>query len=211
MSLQRRDDWIYQTLCRLVDPLKPAEGAISTQPSRSLMRRLLAIARVHGVLGIVVEKLHDLKPKFPDVWEVSQRSLHAQVAQSIRVRRHGQKALASLSAANVPAVLLKGVDFADALYPNAHLKPTFDVDVLVPRDRWDDAIIALENCGHVEKMNQAPMAYAAGLLGERSWIYPGPPVIEVDLHWNLIDLPSYRKQASIEYRDLEWLEGPNST
>ncbi len=45
-----------------------------------------------------------------------------------------------------------------------------------------------------------------GVYGEHTWTYALNKIkLEVDLHWNLINEPFFRKLASVEYWDLDWV------
>jgi len=123
----------------------------------------------------------------------------------MRVRKHAQSVLKTMQQAGIPATIIKGPDFADALYTDPRSRPTLDVDLMVPRDHWQRAIQALEATGHHEKPGQPGPFVTEGVLSERTWLFPaaGAP-IEVDLHWSLVHFPYFRKQASLDYWNLDW-------
>jgi hypothetical protein len=204
------DDWLHDQLWKLasfggpdVDLSRLDEGSI---------HRLLAIARVHGVLGIILARLRPASLAHSEAWNLARRAWKGEVVQSMRVRRHAKDIQRTLSHVGIPAVILKGPDFADHLYPDPHLRPTLDVDVLVPRHRWADAGAMLEATGHTEKPGQPGPFLATGLLSERTWLFPLPGGdIEVDLHWSLVHLPEFRKQASVDYWNLDWRWLPDGT
>ena len=204
MNLMRRDQWIYAMLWQLSDPLKSADAAPQTAISPGVLRRMLAIARIQGVLGIVTQKLAGQAPHAPDVWEAAQRCWRAETVQSIRIRQHTKILMRAFAQANIPAVAIKGIDFVDHLYPNPRLRPTMDVDVIVPREAWQQATQVLESTGHEEKRDQPPMEFFTGTLGERSWVWRTAPRVEIDLHWNLINFPTLRRRSSMEFKDLDW-------
>ena len=55
------------------------------------------------------------------------------------------------------------------------------------------------------------MRFAASEYGEETWQHQSVADIEIDLHWNLINHPSLRRQASVELADLDWEPvGPQS-
>jgi hypothetical protein len=202
VTLNDQDTWIYAMLWRMCDPERPLETCGFTPTAPSVFRRFLTIARVHRVLGIVLEKLHPLSGSYPQEWAAGQQCWRGEIVRSLRLRQHSQMVMGAITAADIPAMLFKGIDFAGQLYSNTRFRPTFDVDILVPREHWTDAARVLETTGHIEKSDQPPMQFPSGLLGERTWLHASGMEIEVDLHWNLINLPWLRHRASIEWRDL---------
>jgi hypothetical protein len=200
------DDRIYDQLWRLGSLLTPPEPLPRMPPDS--FRRMLAMARIQGVLGIILEKLRSQPPACPEAWKDAQRVWQMEIVRSMRVRHHGRQVMASLWKAGIPAVIFKGRDFADNLYPQPNLRPTLDVDVLVPRDRWLDAARLLEATGHVEKRQQPPMFLDSGVVSERTWLYPSNSNVEVDLHWSLVHFPFFRRHAAVEYWNLDWNWAP---
>jgi hypothetical protein len=85
--MTRSDDWIYDQLWRM----SSATGSPVdlTGIDQDTTHRMLAIARVHGVLGIVLSKLRDAPPPHAETWDIAQRAWKGEVVQSMRVRRHG--------------------------------------------------------------------------------------------------------------------------
>jgi hypothetical protein len=200
-TLIHDDRWIYATLWRLASPGRSAEPIPQIAPE--VLHRMLAIARLQGVLGLVLERVGVLEVRYPKVWDNARRAWNGQVVQSMRVRRHAQKVLFDLAAVGIPAVSIKGIDFADHLYEQPRLRPTLDVDVLVARERWQDAAIFLEATGHSEKNPQPPIFLPSGVLSERTWVYKSTLAMEVDLHWSLVHFPFFRRQCSVGYWELD--------
>ena len=120
--LMTQDEWIYATLLRLSDPMASLDvSCLGGIPSQTLWR-MLAIARVHGVLGFVLDKVGGIAVRFPEVWKTAQRSWRGEFIKSLRMRRHAEVVLRTLADRGVPAFILKGSDFADQLYPNPVLR-----------------------------------------------------------------------------------------
>ncbi len=203
-SLAQSDAWIHKTLWRLADPLRPAELEPIRGTPPLTVRRLLTMARVHRVLGLVMEKLRPLAGEYSEVWETAARCHRGEVVTAMRIREHGELLLREFRARGIPVALIKGMDFADALYPVPRLRPTLDVDLLVPLECWPDAVKTLMTTKHTEKNPQPPFQLPSGILGERTWIHGRDPQIEVDLHWNLINLPSFRPAVSLQFGDVAW-------
>jgi hypothetical protein len=202
------DEMLYDRLWKLASVTAPPID--ESDLDQEATHRLLAMARVHGVLGLVLHKLRACPPAHLGTWDIAQRAWRGEVVQSMRVRRHAEEVLRTLGYAGIPATIIKGPDFADHLFPEPRLRPTLDVDVLVPRNRWRDAICMLEATGHQEKAGQPGPFLPTGVLSERTWVYPlAGAEIEVDLHWSLVHFPFFRRQASVEYWNLDWRWQPD--
>ena len=99
----------------------------------------------------------------------------------------------------VPVVLLKGAALGPTVYPKAELRPMGDLDLLVPRERIDQAVKRLETAGW-EPMDVAMMP---GLTPEgqrhiRLQSVGSAPVV-VELHWTLAGAEGQRHGP-----DMDW-------
>ena len=101
----------------------------------------------------------------------------------------------------MPAVVLKGPDFADRLYPDPGLKPFRDIDLLVPPRALADIEQVLEHLGY-RPAEPAPMKHAGG-YGQRSWRPSDGPGGNLEIHHNLVNSPTLRRRVSVEFDDLE--------
>lgn len=90
-----------------------------------------------------------------------------------------------LNRADIEPVLLKGaIRLADGLYPDQGWRMLRDLDLLIPEDRWDDAIRSLKRLHYTprgEANNELPMRRAGGL-------------VSIDLHRELF---STRRRARL--------------
>jgi hypothetical protein len=95
--------------------------------------------------------------------------------------------------ASVPMILLKGLAYEETIYPVAGLRPTSDVDILVPGEARRTAFLTLNRLGF------EPRAAAPGFddadYHEVAWTRKG---VEVDLHLALAPLARCR----IDYADV---------
>ncbi len=106
-----------------------------------------------------------------------------------------------LASSGVPAVVLKGAQFCDRLYPRPELRPFTDIDLLVPKAMVPAAGDALENLGYVPQ--PAPPRKHAGGYGEATWSRPGAPGGNVEIHWDLVNSPPLRRRVSVSFGDLD--------
>ena len=56
------------------------------------------------------------------------------------------------SRAGIPAVILKGACYSLTIYPDAGLRPMADLDLLIPKDRFGEAIRLAQNLGYEEEV-----------------------------------------------------------
>lgn len=91
---------------------------------------------LEGGLGALLHHAcRDDLGRVPPSWRATLQSaeLTARIVHAGRVETM-LEILDACDAAQVPAVLLKGISVSEQLYPAEHLRPMSDVDVLLPRD-----------------------------------------------------------------------------
>lgn len=103
----------------------------------------------------------------------------ADLATTARVAR----VTASLSAAGVDHVLLKGAAIGPLLYAEPHLRPRLDTDVLIRTEDRETAERILER----ERFNASPEALGEIGTGQSHWIAADEPFLAIDLHWRLFN------------------------
>ena len=185
-------------------------------PPRALsiesLRRLLDLARRHGVLPAVLMNLRRLarsdepgrvfaaqdQHTAQEQLLAAEESLRASIGFCLLLRLQLQKVSAAMAQAGIPMIVLKGPDFADRLYAPS-LRLFTDLDLLIGADAMDAAAGQLLNLGYRE--TQAPMKYADG-YGERTFAPPQPGG-NVELHWNLVNSPTIRRGVSVRLEDLQ--------
>ncbi|GEM_PF-4796826 len=180
-------------------------GRISSLPPEGPTDRLLAIAAAERVLPLLASATTAL----------AEPATRASVGTGVRnavLLDLTRRACTALAAANVPVMLLKGIDLCERVYGNPALRPMHDVDLLVPRDSIPPALAALAAVGL--RAEESPND---GLL-RRSVVLSGPPPLRphIHLHWHLanasyplpyaeaIDLPG------LWSRSLPWANAPGA-
>ena len=192
---------VHTTLLELADPRAPAGRKLRVNLSADEWSEFFALASAHGVLGIV---LHNLGPQAAvphELRTLAERRWRAEWATTLRLRQLGRQAIEALTAAGLPAAIFKGTDFADHLYPLAILRPTRDIDLLVPQEAWPAAGAVLQELGY-ERQRELSKRHEAIEYGEQCWRLRTDEKIAAELHWNLIRNPSLRRRASITFADL---------
>jgi hypothetical protein len=120
--------------------------------------RLVEDAWRHGLLAPLVARLPpDAAGLPPEVRNRLRRLVAGLRLAAGPLRSTEAEVLAALAAAGIPAVALKGRSLAERLYPDPDLRPSTDVDVLVPAadlDRAAEALAArgfrLDGSGHLD-------------------------------------------------------------
>jgi len=174
------------------------------------------LADWHGVVPALVRNLRRHWPEAgrgPDPSDPSLRALLAaaqerllgRVGFALRLRKQLEPVVAALVAGGVPALVLKGPEFADRLYAEPSLRPFTDLDFLLPRDALADAGAALARLGY--RRDPPPRGKYRGDYGEETWRLGDPSAGAIELHWDLVNSPPLRQRCSVGFGDLQ-LEPP---
>lgn len=161
--------------CRPEPDRRGAEEARGRGADLGLASRVATAQRVSPLLWRVVEPW----AAEGDVWAETLRGDTARCkAQALMVRpRLCTELLGPLAASGVQPMVIKGIAIAGR-YPQPGLRPMDDLDVLVPKDRHQDAAEALRRAGWKVTRRQGP-AYSLSLA------HPAMPGLPVDLHRDL--------------------------
>lgn len=192
MSLANIEAWLLRLAL-------PDCAGVSDLPALSPagFSRLGELARHHGVLPSVVMNAAKLTSHHV---AALQESLLGPAAFAITLRLRLSPVLGALQQRDVPAVVLRGPDFADRLYPQPGLRLFTDLDILVPRGRLDDAGEALRAIGyelrHIKNLKHTDP------YGEQLWKHPDHGQEQVEIHWNLVNSPVLQRRVSVELGDL---------
>src|SRR5579872_3147094 len=104
-------------------------------PSVSDWAAVLNAAHVHGVIPLVQERVQ--ASTVPD--EIKRVLLAHRIAYTRRLtqlERHLARVLDTLTAADVPSIVLKGPVLANSIYPKASLRPYGDIDIVCREKDW---------------------------------------------------------------------------
>lgn len=146
--------------------------------------------RYHGLTGYAVEAAG--RGRLALSPEEERRLADAQAKRLLHaalLRRELAAAVASLGAAGVAPLLVKGPSVANRFYRDPALRTFADLDLLVPRQRLADGVAALARAGYSIVGDYRP-DYPESLYHdvhlERS---VGSHRVDIDLHWRLGDDP----------------------
>jgi hypothetical protein len=213
MGFSLRDRW----LLALAYPYGSRADLPAGTLSGAGMTDLLECADRHGVLPAALANLKAIVARegpvrvihvpearaahaVEDALKPSEQRLLLRSAQALQLRWLTQEACAALQVAGVPAVVLKGCEFADRLYDPPALRTFTDVDLLVPFSSLGAAAEAMRGLGYRPR---DPEGAHAPDYAECAWRRPGRQGM-IEIHWNVVHSPSLRKGISLAYEDLQW-------
>ena len=115
-------------------------------------------------------------------WLLATNSLHAVLGA---FRRSG-----------LSVIPLKGPLLARELYPDPVIRPTSDLDLLIRRDDIERADTLLRKMGY----RRAPDAHSweFDVTYDQATFYVHEELLPVDLHWELLSSPSFRRSSRID-------------
>jgi len=146
---------------------------------------VLALARRHRLSALLA--LVDLPGAPASLSDTFRRDRLLTTARNLIFGQVAEECARAFAAADVPAVLLKGLAYNATIYPEAGVRPTRDVDLLVPDAARRRAFAVLDRLGF------EPRAAAPGFddadYHEVAWTRKGA---EVDLHLALAPLARCR-------------------
>jgi len=141
----------------------------------------IAVARHHRLTPLLSATRPAALP--PTLAEAFRRDRIETAARQLVLGQVAESCIGQLAAAGIPAVVLKGVDYQARLYDAAGVRPTADVDLLVPDRARRDAFRVLDRLGF------EPRAAAPGFdepdYHEVAWTRADA---EIDLHLALAPL-----------------------
>ncbi|NML06297.1 nucleotidyltransferase family protein [Sphingomonas sp. G-3-2-10] len=168
---------------------------------------LLAIARAEQLIGTLAHRLDGL-PKPAAARRVLEDAMASAEQGRIVALWEAEMARRALAGTGIPIVLLKGTAFAAAGLSPSPGRQIGDLDILVPRDRIDDAEAAILASGwEWVKPDPYDDAYY------RQWMHELPPLIHrerdrmIDVHHTILPLTAtITPDAAAMLKDSEPLE-----
>ncbi len=156
-------------------------GALE-QPDRAATlpsdERVIAVARHHRLSPLLSAVCAATLPR--PLMDVFRRDRVMATARGMVLSQIAEECIAALAARGIPTIVLKGLEYERRLYAAPGVRPTGDVDLLVPDEHRREAFAALDRLGF------EPRAAAPGFdepdYHEVAWQGRGT---EVDLHMGL--------------------------
>ncbi|CAG0972162.1 hypothetical protein ANRL3_01571 [Anaerolineae bacterium] len=115
--------------------------------------------------------------------------------------------LAQFEREQIPLVLLKGAALAATLYPNPGLRGLGDLDILIrveDRTRVDTLMQANGFTVLLELVDR----FGDDFRSEKTFVRDDTWSISVDLHWHVINVPSYVRKVSVDWFWARTMEVP---
>jgi Uncharacterised nucleotidyltransferase len=183
----------------LADPIGKAPRPATDLPPESV-EGLVEAAMYHSVLPAVVHGIRS-DPRLAAAAEALppvSNQLAGLAAKSLLLTHQGNRVVAALAAARIPATLVKGPVFARRLYADAALRSFTDIDVLVPAEMRGATHEIMAGLGFrlTEQEARASLDYH-----EDQWRGAGQGELLVEIQDNLVHAPSLRRM-SLTYADL---------
>ena len=162
-------------------------------------RLLLSQAGRHGVLPAVLRKLRPAMASraLQPVRDEFAARFSANVAFNMQLRAETKRLAGALKTAGQPALLIKGHDFADSLYPDPLLRPTSDIDLIVPVGRLEavEAVVAAAGFELLPDQRDDEQL-------ERKWIHSVHRSVMLEIQGNLVHAPGLRSRLSLGFAEL---------
>ena len=155
-----------------------------------VIRDLPALAEAHRVAGCVHAVLEHTDGVADDVLERLAAGRREAASHHLVVRGVLARVGAVLDAADIPWLVFKGPVLSASVYCDPGMRRYSDVDVLVPPDRFADAVDAMEAARFWNPVTSwSPQVYfrAGAIAFNVGWI-------SVDLHWHVM----------FKYQDRRW-------
>jgi hypothetical protein len=160
---------------------------------------LLEAARYHRVVAPVHRALSGVGAADARVREQLARLYHEAVASHLRVRATLRHASGLLEGLDAPWLVVKGPVLTDVVYRRSGLRLYHDLDLIVPRAAFADAVNAMERGGFaIRDRNWALIRRLEA--GELNLVGPGGAA--VDLHWHLLFNREDRSRFRIDMDEL---------
>lgn len=176
----------------------PEANVAPTTPSAADAELLLSQAERHGVLPAVLRRLRPTLAE-GDLLPIRERyaaKFSAGVALRMMLKLEAARVRAALSGAGIPAVMIKGLDFAENLYPDPLLRAAGDIDLIVPMAAMDAADSVLLASGY-----DALGEPEAGAI-ERKWLHPVQTSLMIEVQGNLVHPGSLGSVLSLGFDEL---------
>ena len=171
----------------------PRVAELVASPPRRLIRDLPALAAAHRVEGCV----HAVLEQVDGVGRCARSSRRRPPAGGLPPPprpRCARRVGAVLDAAGIPWLVFKGPVLSSSVYCDSGMRRYSDLDVLVPPDRFADAVAAMEGANYGNPVTSwAPQVYfRSGAIAF------GVGRISVDLHWHVVYKYQDRRWYSID-------------
>lgn len=192
-------DSMKHTLARFVGGHEFAPDWLSF--SADEQRILTLLAQQEGLAPLLYWRLSQ-SGRFSSLSGEQRDALRASYASTWMVNRQIFKELESLSVAleqaGVPLVLLKGACFALTLYEDIGLRPMGDLDILVPKEKFDQALLVAHDLGYADQLPQAAHGLRE-LLNHEVCLQKSGLAFALEIHHSLVADKTYAYAVPVDW------------
>jgi len=187
LDFVKEQDESYFELLRLARiSVEPDNNAVDSLAAIKLLNQLPVFHKEHKrIIPLLNDKAHELNI-FSELSPESQKLLMTSTQQGIvtELARKTQlnQMIATLSAHNIPLILLKGAAFAEVLYSADAPRTSNDLDILIQKKHWEKAVSAIKT---VMNYTEKPQPDVFGDLYELSFTPKNKIGAALDLHSSL--------------------------
>lgn len=170
-----------------------------TVPDLTLVAGLARQQKVEGLLYQIAQQQPGLQTLVAPLLPRWQQALHLNTVRNLLLQTELLDVLSKFANAGIAVITLKGWAQIARLYPNAGVRPTADIDLLIARDQLEPAVAVLQAAGYTFADGRADLsglAYKNEIALVKEGV-PGTPKIE--LHWHLFDTPYWQAQIDIDW------------
>jgi len=168
----------------LVHPLLNPEAyswdELATIVERVGAPKFLQQTKQHGLAPLWFERIGQNTPDTPVFQKVLPALRQERISNigtsAIRLA-HAKQVQQNLFASNIPSVIFKGMHLSLAVYPESALRPSADIDILIPSNLKKQATHSLLKTGAKFEPTANTIDYQCAFHLEQQ---------EVDLHWHLV-------------------------
>jgi hypothetical protein len=189
LDFVKKHDEVYFELLKLarISEGENSHSDIDRNNTIKILNQLPLFEKTHKrIMPLLNDKAHKLAI-FNDLSSESQKILTTCTQQGIVTelakKQQLTKIVQTLSAHDIPLVLLKGAAFADVLYSPQAPRSSNDLDILIQKEHWHKAVDAIKT---VMDYSEKPQPNVFGDLYELSFIPKGKMGAALDLHSSLI-------------------------
>ena len=191
-------DSLFLSLLRPHPDLAAQQAALA-QLSAADGDALVAKAVDQAVVGLVYQSLQALPAgTVPTAVLTPLRAASQRAARfNLALVKELTTILAALNNAAIPVIVLKGAYLAQAIYPQLHLRQMGDLDLLVPKERVEEAYTLLQTLDYnyyddnssMVDLEDRPLEIKINLNEGHHLtpLYKDPGLPLVELHWTLCD------------------------
>ena len=150
---------------------------------------LFAGATEHGVLPLIADRLSGARAVSGPIRQRSLIEKQRSTVVDLALERELRRLLASFAERRIDVLVIKGSQLAYSHYERSDLRARVDSDLLVRRERRDDAAQLLRQLGYAAAEKVVGELNATQQLFTRPG--PGDLALHIDLHWRWSSPPAF--------------------